>query len=1077
MVDARTSLDKYRSACRTLENFVIMPYGGAIRRPGTQYIGTTKTSDTQSRLIGFNFSTTTRFVIELGVGYLRVWNPSGTLQTISGTATELATPYAVFPFLIGDLREIQIAQVNDIMYFAHANYPPYKLTRVLDTNWTFAEVKFEYPPLLDSSDNQTKLSVNVPNYIFQSGVSYFKDANLYPPYWTASVAYAVGDWVYTASGVYKCHTAHTSAATFDSTKWTLSSSTSFIFRVLKDFTATTFPAAIAAGNISSLPLATNQMGPMLSSNPFTGYIGSQIELKWQNSNLYKQIEIVGNFESETLLVDGAWDFETSGTWGATIQILRVPAEVLQAGVRAGLAYPVTTTTIEVYQPNHGYDSGDRVSFKGDYKQINAAISSVTTNTYRYNISPAITLTAPLYRDVFPENLKQMEIVREYIVDNDKNILTSGTEDSLCGLKIVVTNAQKIATTWSMSTPYKVGDFVYDSGKTYYCMLEHKAANDLYDNTKWKEITSDDEVPLGSINTLKAWNTTSVYEYGDYVLDGSKAINVGRGRLWRAQQAVPKNTVLNDVSIYWERIEAVEWTSSSAFLGGKYVQESGTDNYFMARYDLPAADKIDTNKFTTQQVPNARLDSATNIIGGVATITDVSTINVDKWLGPLAATGTKTKFWQYGAFNATSGYPRSVCLHEQRLCFGGTKAQPNTIWCSAIGDFENFELGVNASDAVQFTLAASEGNRINWMFSQSEMLVGTSGDEWTIGAADSASALSATNVQTRRQASYGSKYMRAAMVNDVLLFVQRNGRKVRELVYELNKDGWVAPDLTLLAEHITVGEIVEVAYQQQPDAILWCVRGDGTLIGMTYERDQKVVGWHRHTIADNADVESVATIYGNGTEDEVWMVVKRTVAGSTYRTIERFPLLWRTAFDDQTTTSYRYLDGHVAFDAGALVTPPGPFPAGTTGTPYRTIYDLAHLEGKVVTVVQGSSVTTRLVVLGRIDVTSTAAGYVGLPYTSTLTPMKLDMDLEDGSSQGRKKRIHKVVVRTLKSQGGEVRVNAGQWYDLASTLTTGDQKILTAGTFGFDADVSVQQSDPYPMCILAIEPVWDTYGNE
>jgi len=962
MVDARTSLDKYRSACRTLENFVIMPYGGAIRRPGTQYIGTTKTSDTQSRLIGFNFSTTTRFVIELGVGYLRVWNPSGTLQTISGTATELATPYAAL-----DLREIQYCQINDIMYFAHANYPPRKLTRVSDTNWTFAEVKFEYPPLPDSSDNQTKLSLNVSNWVYKSGDSYFKDANLFPPHWTASVAYAVGDWVYPSSGLsYKCKVAHTSGLTFDATKWDEISSTT-TFCVLKDFTATTFPAAIAAGNISSLPLASNQMGPMIASIPFTGYIGSQIELKWQNSNLYKQIEIVGNFESDILLVDGAWDFETSGTWGATIQILRVPAEVLQAGVISGLAYPVNTTTIEVYQPNHGYDSGNRVSFKGDYKQINAAISSVTTNTYRYNISPAITLTAPLYRNVYPENLSQMEIVREYIVDNDKNILTSGTEDSLCGLKIVITNAQKIALNWAASTAYAVGDFVYSSGKTYYCVLAH--------------------------------------------------------------------------------------TSTASF---------------------------DASRWTTQQVPNARIDSSTKIIGGVATITDANFLNVDKWLGPLAASGAKTKFWQYGAFNATSGYPRSVCLHEQRLCFGGTKAQPNTIWCSAIGDFENFELGVNASDAVQFTLAASEGNRINWMFSQSEMLVGTSGDEWTIGAADSASALSATNVKTRRQASYGSKYMRAAMVNDVLLFVQRNGRKVRELVYELNKDGWVAPDLTLLAEHITVGEIVEVAYQQQPDAILWCVRGDGTLIGMTYERDQKVVGWHRHTIGDNADVESVATIYGNGTEDEVWLVVKRTVAGSTYRTIERFPLLWRTAFDNQTTASYRYLDGHVAFASGTLTPLTGPFEPGDP-TSARTVSVPAHFNGKTVTIVQGTSVTTQLVTtyLGNTSITlySTAAGYVGLPYTSTLTPMKLDMDLEDGSSQGRKKRVHKVVVRTLKSQGGEVRVNAGQWYDLASTLTTGDQKILTAGTFGFDADVSVQQSDPYPMCILAIEPVWDTYGNE
>ena len=943
MVDARTSLDKYRSACRTLENFQILPYGGVIRRPGTQYVGTTKSSSTQTRLIGFNFSTTTRFVIELGAGYLRVWNPAtGLLQAISGTATELVTPYAG-----ADLREIQYCQINDLLYFAHANYPPRKLTRVSDINWTFEEVKFAYPPLLDSSDNQTKLFLQIATYALENSKPYLKDSSIAPPLWTASVAYAVGDWVYTASGAFKCITAHTATVTFDATKWTFIS-TNFFFRVLKDFTATTFPAGIAAGNISSLPLASNQMGPMMSSKPFTGYEGSQIELKWQNSNLYKQVEIVGNFESDILLVDGAWDFETSGTWGATIQILRVPAEVMQAGVSAGLAYNVNTTTIEVYQPNHGYDSGDRVSFKGDYKQLNAAIHSVSTNTYRYTISPATTLTG--YRDVFPENLTQMEIVREYVVDNDKNIITSGTEDSLCGLKIVISNAQKIASNWAASKAYIVGDFVYSSGKTYYCVLAH--------------------------------------------------------------------------------------TSTASF---------------------------DATRWTTQQVPNARIDSSTPIIGGVATITSTTIMNVDKWLGPLAATGTKTKFWQYGAFNATSGYPRSVCLHEQRLCFGGTKAQPNTIWCSAIGDFENFELGVNASDAVQFTLAASEGNRINWMFSQSEMLVGTSGDEWTIGAADSASALSATNVKTRRQASYGSKYMRAAMVNDVLLFVQRNGRKVRELVYEFNKDGWVAPDLTLLAEHITVGEIVEVAYQQQPDAILWCVRGDGTLIGMTYERDQKVVGWHRHTIADNADVESVATIYGNETEDEVWMVVKRTVAGATYRTIERFPLLWRANFDNQTTASWRYLDGHVAFASGAA---------------NRSVTGLSHLNGKTVTIVQNGVLTgTAVVSGGAVTVPATAAGYVGLPYISTLMPMKLDMDLEDGSSQGRKKRIHKVVVRTQKSKGGQVRVNAGQWYDLASTLTTGDQKILTAGTFGFDADVSVQQSEPYPMCVLAIEPVWDAYGNE
>lgn len=956
MVDARTSLDKYRSACRTLENFVILPYGGAIRRPGTQYIGTTKYNNLgETRLIGFNFSTTTRFVIELGVGYLRVWNPSGTLQTISSGSTYIGTMYYG-----ADLREIQYCQINDIMYFAHANYPPHKLTRVSDTNWTFEKVQFEYPPILDSTETQEKVNFTQNPLTWSTATNYKVGDYVLPPAWAAGSVYVIGSIVQTGGIVYQCATAHTSVSPFAATNWTAltQAGNATCYKCLVAHTSGVgFEADKTAGKWSERPLPLNEMGRFTAFSSSSAFnfinsrVGAQLELKWQNTNLYRQIEIVENFESETLPVDGAWDFETSGTWGATIQIMRVPAEIMQAGKVVATAQRNGTYTggfpiIEVYQPNHGYSSTDIISVRGNYAASNAWIYDVTTHGYKYIV---MSTTLSGWLDIYPENISQMEIVREYIVDNDKNIITSGTEESLCGLKIVIRNAQKIAYAWKASTVYAIGDFVYSGKKTYYCVTAH--------------------------------------------------------------------------------------TSTATF---------------------------DSTKWTTQQVPNARLDSSINIIGGVATVLSGNVIDVDKWLGPLAATGAKTKYWQIGAFNSVDGYPRSVCLHEQRLCFGGTKSQPNTIWCSAIGDFENFELGVNASDAVQFTLAASEGNQINWMFSQSEMLVGTSGDEWTIGAADSASALSATNVKTRRQASYGSKYMRAAMVNDVLLFVQRNGRKVRELVYELNKDGWVAPDLTLLAEHITVGEIVEVAYQQQPDAILWCVRGDGTLIGMTYERDQKVVGWHRHTIADNADVESVATIYGNGTEDEVWMVVKRTVAGQNYRTIERFPLLWRTNFDNQTSASYRYLDGHVAFASGAA---------------NRKVAGLAHLDGKTVTVVQGNTISYQLVAGDWITVPSTAAGYVGLPYTSTLTPMKLDMDLEDGSSQGRKKRIHKVVVRTQKSQGGEVCVNAGQWYDLASTLTTGDQKILTAGTFGFDADVSVRQSDPYPMCILAIEPVWDTYGNE
>jgi hypothetical protein len=977
-IDARTSLEKYRSACRTLENFQILPYGGVIRRPGTEYRGAAKSATSQTRLIGFNFSTTTRFIIEMGVSYMRFWSgetglpvtvatpaawatgniysvgnyvrednvtyycktahTSGTFDTdldagrwVAQTILEVPTPYTAT-----QLREVQFVQINDIMYFAHANHAPRKLSRLADNNWTFSSVIFDYPPLQEQNTTETIVNIYPNPDPWVAGTNYILGDYVEPPAWVASTTYAVGDIVLNGKIAYECITANTDA-TFTAAKWTAQneSGQAFYYYAMSAHRAgLKFGVDQAAGKWSQYPIPLNEMGKYsvsAGSSLFpSSTIGSQVELKWQKSNFYAEQVITGNYVSSTLAVEGGWDFSTTGTWQATIQILRVPSDVFSAG-RIVATATRSGSVVSVYHPYHGWNDGDFICVgdglpANNYATHGATINVTGTHTYTY---PLTGNTQTGYRDIFPENLTKMEIVKEYNVDEDRNIISSGTESERCGLKIRILN----------------------------------------------------------------------------------------------------------------------WAN-------------------------PASTSTASRK--------ARLETDTKVSGGIATIVKSGQINVDKWLGEGPRNQRNTKFWAFGAFSSARGYPRSVAMHEQRLCFGGTSSQPNTIWCSQIDNFENFKTGVTASDAVQFTLAASEGNRINWMYSQSQLLIGTSGDEWTIGSADSASSLSATNVQANRQSSYGSKYMRAALVNDVLLFVQRNGRKVRELVYELNKDGWVAPDLTLLAEHITNGEIVEVAYQQQPDAVLWCVRGDGTLIAMTYERDQKVVGWHRHTIADNADVESVATIYGNDTEDEVWMVVKRRVAGQDYRTIERFPLLWRTHLDNQTTASWRYLDGHFNFPSGALTPLTGPFQPGDP-TSARTVSVPAHFNGKTVTIVQGTSVTTQLVTtfLGNTSITlySTAAGYLGLPYTSTLTPMKLDMDLEDGSSQGRKKRIHKIIARLYKSRGGEIRTNNGEWYALANTLTTGDQKMILAGAFGIDADVSLRQTAPYPMAVIALQPVWDTFGNE
>jgi hypothetical protein len=144
-MDARTDVEKYRTGCRRLENMIVLPYGGVYRRAGTEYLGEAKLGNKRCRLIGFNFSVTTRFVLEFGDQYLRVWGNNGPVLS-GGTPLELASPY-----LEAELREIQYVQVNDIMYLAHANHAPRKLTRVADDNWTLTTVQWDYPPVLDQN--------------------------------------------------------------------------------------------------------------------------------------------------------------------------------------------------------------------------------------------------------------------------------------------------------------------------------------------------------------------------------------------------------------------------------------------------------------------------------------------------------------------------------------------------------------------------------------------------------------------------------------------------------------------------------------------------------------------------------------------------------------------------------------------------------------------------------------------------------------------------------------------------------------------------------------------------------------
>ena len=231
-------------------------------------------------------------------------------------------------------------------------------------------------------------------------------------------------------------------------------------------------------------------------------------------------------------------------------------------------------------------------------------------------------------------------------------------------------------------------------------------------------------------------------------------------------------------------------------------------------------------------PNARLSVGDNRVYGFVQITSVNLNGMDVTatvLSGLLSTDA-TLLWSEAAFSGEMGFPRTVALHEQRLVFGGTKKRPLSLYGSQIDDFENFRYAALDDAAFSFTISSNESNPINWIVSQTKMLVGTAGDEWSLGATNTDQAMGPGNVDAKQQSSYGSAFLQAEVVNEVVLFAQRQAHKIREMTFNFEKDGWVSPDLNILANHISNKGFVETAFAQQPDSIFWCITKDGKLVG-------------------------------------------------------------------------------------------------------------------------------------------------------------------------------------------------------------------------------------------------------
>lgn len=343
-----------------------------------------------------------------------------------------------------------------------------------------------------------------------------------------------------------------------------------------------------------------------------------------------------------------------------------------------------------------------------------------------------------------------------------------------------------------------------------------------------------------------------------------------------------------------------------------------------------------------------------VVGVWTTLTSkTATCLVSQTLGGTGATYR----WQLNAWNGLNGYPACCAMHDGRVYVAATTDQPVTIWSGrpffSVNKQRIWDQGMSVEDDDAFTrtLSHKNVNEIRWLVSLWPMLIGADGALLKGIGANEDSPMTSTDANFIKQNAVGSSVVQPEEISGKLVYCGRDGTAVYEMNYSDDKKQYSPLELTRYREHIAVGKIKGWCFQQRPVQILWARTEDGGLIGVTrYQRTEEhdaILAWFQCEIG--GDVESATIEPGEGAEDRLWLSIKRTVNGSTYRSIERMkPFDFGTEQRDAF-----FVDSGTTWDGGAAVTVTDISVDGATGK--VTVTAAGHgfedgYQGKISTVV-------------------------------------------------------------------------------------------------------------------------------
>ena len=480
--------------------------------------------------------------------------------------------------------------------------------------------------------------------------------------------------------------------------------------------------------------------------------------------------------------------------------------------------------------------------------------------------------------------------------------------------------------------------------------------------------------------------------------------------------------------------------------------------------LASGDEEEEDVYYTWTADNAAVEGVFSAIGarnlGIVKITSfISTSQVacviKKAVYQESDASAAVSDWAEGAWNGYRGYPTSVTFYGNRLWWSGNVNNPQGLWGSRVGYYEDHTSGVSDSDAISRTISDNDVSSIEWLTAAQALMIGSAKKEYIASAADRRDPITPKDLEVRPHSTNGSLPIQPVEIDGGMMYAQRLGYKMLLLYYEYLNDSYQSVDANRLSPHMFKYPATGMAKQGTPETVVWVTREDGTLCDFRYDKNEEIAAWSRIVTGGTTDSPShayisVAVVAGD-TEDRVWTVVQRIVNGETHYYVERF-----------ANRNYIALSDSLYLDCATTIT------TDNLGTLSRLYY----LEGHTVTVMLDTDKLCDCQIIdGQITGLEPDTEYtIGLPYLCRLKTMMFAVP--GAVTEGRVKRFLNVLVRTVRTRGGQIGVEShGQTnmvdMDIEYSLLAADNEEFGEGGFDKDSRIILEFNDPYPATVLCL----------